>query len=362
MYENNEQKNTKPVQNNPIFSKSTLDMEKKIIKSNKIENGRQSLEKKIPKKPSSNQTLKMEKAGILYCLLAQFLWTENSVYLKFLTQYFKGLFKNKTYLFARGLMLIFLSYCLGKYKTGKIYKLSELSPKMIKLILLRGNANYLSLAVWVVATKYLRVSTCQILNCLTPIIIIFLSIIFLNEKFYSRYVFGIIFGIIGSSITILNEKKATETKNKKENSGSSEILIGVFGVFCSMIFNAINNITNKKLTNNKIPVSTQLFYVGLIHSFYSFLWVLFTLDFDYTLKYFIMSMFHAVLFFMGNYFFNKGIQIIDLSKSSLIQYSKVVFVFILSVIFLGQKIFLTDIIGSVIIVSFMIYHIMNPIR
>ena len=129
-----------------------------------------------------------------------------------------------------------------------------------------------------------------------------------------------------------------------------------------MIFNAINNITNKKLTNNKIPVSTQLFYVGLIHSFYSFLWVLFTLDFDYTLKYFIMSMFHAVLFFMGNYFFNKGIQIIDLSKSSLIQYSKVVFVFILSVIFLGQKIFLTDIIGSVIIVSFMIYHIISPIK
>ena len=362
MYEKNEQKNIKSEQKNPIFSKSPyLYTEQKSLKSDKNENNIQSFENKSSER-SNNQTLKMEKAGIFYCLLAQLLWTTNSVYLKFLTQYFKGLFKNKTYLFARGLMVTFLSYCLGKYKTGKIYKLSELSPQMFKLILLRGNTNYFKLAIWVVATKYLRVSTCQILNCLAPIIVIFFSIIFLDEKFYSRYIFGIIFGIIGSSIIVLNEKNATKTKIEKEDSGFSEILIGVLSVFCSIIFGAIENISNKKLTNNKIPVSTQLFYVGFINSVYSFLWMLFSLDFDYTLMYFIMSMLHAVLFFMGNYFFNKGIQRIDLGKSSLIQYSKVVFVFVLSVIFLGQKIFFADIIGSVIIVSFMIYHIMNPVK
>ena len=309
-----------------------------------------------------SETLKREKSGILYCLLAQFLWTTNSVYLKFLTQYFKGIFKNKTYLFARGLMVTFLGYCLGKYEIGKIYKLTELPSDIRKLVLLRGNANYFSMAIWVVAVRFLRISTCQILNCLAPIIVIFFSVIFLGEKFYSRYIVGIILGIIGSSIIVLNEKKATSGTTETKDSGSSEIIIGVFCIFCSMTFGAIENISNKKLTNNKIPVSTQLFYVGVTHSIYSFLWMLFTVDFEYTVKYFIMSMLHAILFFTGNYFFNKGLQRIDLSKSSLIQYSKIVFVFILSVVLLGQKIFLTDIIGSVIIVSFMVYHIMNPIR
>ena len=75
-----------------------------------------------------------------------------------------------------------------------------------------------------------------------------------------------------------------------------------------------------------------------------------------------MCMMHAILFFSGFYMFNKGLQIIDLSKSSIIQYSKIVFVFILSVIFLGQKVFFSDIVGSIIIVSFMIYHVMNPVK
>ena len=37
------------------------------------------------KKSIISNTLKKEKTGMLYCLLAHFLWTTNSIYLKFLT-------------------------------------------------------------------------------------------------------------------------------------------------------------------------------------------------------------------------------------------------------------------------------------
>ena len=94
----------------------------------------------------------------------------------------------------------------------------------------------------------------------------------------------------------------------------------------------------------------------------SFLWMLFTNDFDYTLTYFLMCGSHACLFFLGNYFNYLGLLIIDLSKTSIIQYSKIVFVFILGTIFLGQKVFFSDIIGSSIIVGFMIYHVLNPVK
>ena len=216
MYENNDQQNTKYEQKNPllIFDSNTVDNFAKscIINSeHDIQNNeetesaeRKSFSSSVSDKLSSiSQTFKKEKAGILYCLLAQFLWTTNSVYLKFLTQYFKEIFKNKTYLFARGFMVIIISYCLGKYKDGKIYKLSELSTQIIKLLLIRGNCNFFSMAIWVVSVRFLRISTCQILNCLAPIILIFLSIIFLGEKYNSRYTYGIILGIIGSSIIVL---------------------------------------------------------------------------------------------------------------------------------------------------------------
>ena len=53
---------------------------------------------------------------------------------------------------------------------------------------------------------------------------------------------------------------------------------------------------------------------------------------------------------------------IDLSKNAIIQYTKIVFVFILGTLLLGEKIFFSDILGSTIIVSFMIYHALNPIK
>jgi len=53
---------------------------------------------------------------------------------------------------------------------------------------------------------------------------------------------------------------------------------------------------------------------------------------------------------------------IDLSKNALIQYTKIVFVFILGTLLLGEKIFFGDVLGSSIIASFMIYHVLNPIK
>ena len=129
-----------------------------------------------------------------------------------------------------------------------------------------------------------------------------------------------------------------------------------------MITGGIESVCNKIMAKEKIPITTQLFYVGCSHCFYSFLWMLITRDFDYTTKYFIMCMGHGILFFCGFFFFNKGLQIIDLSKTSIIQYSKIVFVFILGTIFLGQQVFFSDILGSCIIVGFMIYHVLHPVK
>jgi drug/metabolite transporter (DMT)-like permease len=216
------------------------------------------------------------------------------------------------------------------------------------------------MSIWVVSVWYLRISTCQIISTLSPIVIIFFSIIFLGEKYYSRYAYGVILGILGSSIIVLNENKIPSVEEKE--SKAFEIFLGVFCNFLSMITGGIEGVCNKIMAKEKTPITSQMFYVGCSHCVYSFLWMLITNDFDYTKQYFFMCMLHAILFFSGFYMFNKGLQLIDLSKTSIIQYSKIVFVFILSTIFLGQKVFFSDIVGSIIIVSFMIYHMMNPVK
>ena len=307
-----------------------------------------------------SNTIKKEKTGILYCLLAHFLWTTNSIYLKYLTQYFQSKFKNKTFLFSRGLMTLLISYFLGLYQEGRILKLTELPQNILKALLIRMNFNFFSMSIWVVSVRYLRISTCQIISTLSPIIIIFFSIFFLQEKYFPRYTYGIIFGIIGSSIVILNENKIPAVEEKE--SKTYEIFIGVFCNILAMITGGIEGVCNKIMAKEKTPITSQMFYVGCSHCFYSFLWMLITWDFDYTLKYFLMCMGHAILFFGGFFFFNKGLQIIDLSKTSIIQYSKIVFVFVLGVIFLGQEVFFSDILGSSIIVGFMIYHVLNPVK
>ena len=316
---------------------------------------------KISEKLSSiGRALRREKTGMIYCLIAQFLWTLNSIYLKFLTQHYKNRFKNKTFLFSRGLMVVIISYFLGKYQEGKILKLTELPKNILQALLIRMNFNFFSMSIWVVSVWYLRITTYQIISTLSPIILIFFSIIFLGEKYYSRYTYGIILGILGTTIIVLNENKIPSVEEK--DSKTYEIFLGVFCNFLSMVTWGIEGVCNKIMAKEKTPITSQMFYVGLSHCAYSFLWMFFTNDFDYTIEYFLLCMIHAILFFSGFYIFNKGLQIIDLSKTSIIQYSKIVFVFILGAIFLGQKVFFSDIVGSVIIVSFMIYHVMNPVK
>jgi len=341
-----------------IFENNDFQKNNKDIIVNKDLN--KSIDEKIQERLSSvKNSDKNERLGFAYCLCAQFLWTLNSVYLKYLTLHFHTFFKNKTFLFARGLATMIICYILGHYFDGKIYKLSDFNQEIKKCILIRANVSYFRMSFWLVAIYYLRITTCQIISTLNPIIIICFSIIFLNEKYHSRYAIGIILGILGSSIIVLNEKKIVSTK---KDSSVSEVFIGIISILCNISLAGVIGVSNKIMAKNNISIYTQMFYLGFFHCLYSFLWMLFTWDFDYTWTYFFLCTMQAVLFFLANCFNYSGLKLIDLSKTSLLQYTKIVFVFILSSLLLNEKIFLSDILGSFIIVTFMIYHVIYPIK
>lgn len=108
-----------------IISDKTSNSQIEILLNNNKENENEEkikdkiLEEKIEERKSSISSLKSsirnERLGFFYCLNAQFLWTLNSVYLKYLTLQYHSTFKNKTFLFERGIATMIIGFFLGNY-------------------------------------------------------------------------------------------------------------------------------------------------------------------------------------------------------------------------------------------------------
>ena len=146
------------------------------------------------KKKTSTQD---EILGVIYSLITQFVWTINSICLKKFINKYSTIFKNKTYLFPRGLSTILISLILGRISDGKIYSFNFFNSTVKKCILAKANLSFFAMCFWTVAVSYLRITTCQVISSLSPILIITFSYFFLKEKFHNRYIIGIICGVVG---------------------------------------------------------------------------------------------------------------------------------------------------------------------
>ena len=317
------------------------------------------------KKQEEKKNMADEFMGIILSLITQFIWTINSICLKFFLNRYEYIFQNKTYLFPRGLSTILISLILGKIKDGKIYSIYDFNPTLFKCILAKANLSFFAMCFWTVAVSYLRITTCQVISSLSPILIITFSVFLLKEKFHSRYILGIICGIVGSVIIILDEKRIKENESKQSNLDLNlnleKYVIGVISIILNIVLQSFNNITNKYMAP-KVSIYTQMFYLGIFHCCYSLLWMIFTFDFNYTVEYFFMSALQSVLFFLGNIFYNLSLSKISMSKYSIIQYSKFVMAFILGYSVLNEEILMNDMLGTTIIGGFMVYNVMFPIK
>lgn len=300
---------------------------------------------------------KNEIHGIILSCLAYFCVAFGVFYTKLVQKTYPNDFHSIQFLFLRSFCILLLSIITSYITKKQILKLSEIKIKFWFFI--RTNFNFLGVASMTICLWYLRASTAQIITTLSPIIIFILSYFFLNEKFYIRYFYGCIICLIGSFIIILNEKNSKNIKNEKSN--FNDILIGVFFCFLNVIATSLISVANKKLADNKVPISTQGFYVGLTTCFYSSIFSFFYGNICLKIGYLIMCMIHGLFFYGFLVLFNSACKLCQLSKLALTSYLQIVYIFILGSFFLKEEIFFTDIIGSFFIVGFMIYNTMNPL-
>ena len=320
---------------------------------------------------------KRERFAYVYGILSQLLWAIVSIQIKTMITFFPDDYTLNTIAFFRTFPLGVAGYFLCKRKNLKIHSWNEIQNKFWFLI--RNGGFYGLVVLWVVMNICFRVSTCQcIVNC-NPILVLVITSILTKEKFYPRYIIGIIVCFIGTYMIVSNERKPThvnEENNKNlsnlrslfqillrnlEEKSNYGILVGAIAAISHLTISAFANFAQRELAKEKIGGDEQNFWLGVFNCIPSFIIMAIQKDFGLSnIKYPLYIMTNAPVFYFANYFTAEALKYITINKLIPINYLSIVFVFILGYIFLGERVYFTDILGSIIIVGFQIYNIYVP--
>ena len=324
------------------------------------------------------KAIKNEKLGVILILICNLTRACNSLLIKYLQRRYHDIYHTIPFLFYRAIYLVFLSQIITTIKGEHILWPSEVKAKLF--FFLRTNLNFFGVQFNISAIWYLRVATVQIIGSLNPLVTTLMGIFILKEKFYIRYAVGIVACCIGSLFIVLNERKGNNDAGSESNSEklikeeekrneetkkyggfSLGTIFGLILAFIDIFFVSTVELANKVLANSRVPIHTQVFYVGINTIGYSLIYLFFTNQWYICGGYAILIFFQAILFYIGNFFFNAGLKYIDLAKSAPLTYSRVAFVLILGFIILGEKVYWSDIFGTCLILGYMLYNLYFPI-
>lgn len=319
---------------------------------------------------------KKEYIAYIYGIISQLFWAINNIQIKTMITFFPDTFTLNTIAFYRNLPLIFVGYYLCKKKNIKIHQFSDIKNKFWFII--RHCGFYLMIVLWVVMNIYFRVSTCQcIVNC-NPVIILIISSFLLNEKFYPRYIFGIIVCFAGAFLIISNERKPTNVSEEKnnvrnllelflrkleenENKKEKNLFYGGIAAGTHLLITSFANFGQREIAKEGITGDEQNIYMGIANCIPAFIvMVIQGKTRIENIKYILYVMTNAPIFYLANYYNAEALKYISINKLNPITYLSIVFVFILGYFLLGEKVYITDLIGSIIIIGFQLYNIYVP--
>lgn len=320
---------------------------------------------------------KNERIAYIYGIISQFLWAIVSIQIKTMITFFPEEFTLNTIAFFRTFPLGLAGYYLCKKKNIRIKRWNDLQYKFWFII--RNGGFYAMVVLWVVMNIYFRVSTCQcIANC-NPVIVLVISSVLLNERFYPRYIIGIIVCFIGAYMIISNERKPTHVNEQSNENNSNlrllfefilrnldeksqnNILFGAIAAVSHLTISAFANFAQRELAKEGISGDEQNFWLGVFNCIRAFTVMIFQRNFGLrNIKYPLYIMTNAPVFYLANYYTAEALKYITINKLIPLNYLSIVFVFILGYFFLGEKVFFTDLLGSIIIIGFQIYNIYIP--
>jgi len=298
---------------------------------------------------------KKENYGIIITIIAHFFLAVNQLQLKTFAKWFKKEYTQNNLLVYRSLATCGISYLLIKRKNQKIPSLLEINSKF--WFFCRECGAYIILFFYLEMTTFFRVSTCQCIYGCHPIIVLLLSIIIINENFYWRYVVGMILSFIGSIFILLNE---VQPEQRKQNDNKS-VFIGIIFSFGYLTTLCVSKFAQKMLCKDHMTPEVQTFYLGFFTALQAFIFLLFDFKLGLNLIYIIYCFSNGLIFCLVNILCTEAMGNIAISKYLPLTYFATVFIFILGWIVLGERVYFTDIVGSLLIVGFQIYNAWFPV-
>ena len=349
-------------------------MKEGSIKKEISQNDLASINTELLSEELKKEKRKREYIAYIYGVISQFMWAVNNIQIKTMITFFPDTFTLNTIAFYRNLPLIFIGYYFCKRKNIQIHTYSNIQRKFWFLV--RHCGFYLMIVLWVVMNIFFRVSTYQcIVNC-NPVIVLIISSFLLNEKFYPRYIVGIIVCFFGAFLIILNERKPTniDDKNKTRNllefilrklndnsENNNNVFYGAIAAGTHLLITSFANFGQREIAKEGIQGDEQNIWMGIFNCIPAFFVMLAQRKTRIeNMKYILYVMTNAPIFYLANYYNAEALKYISINKLNPITYLTIVFVFILGYFLLGEKVYLTDLLGSVIIIGFQLYNIYVP--
>ena len=312
---------------------------------------------KIDEEVASIKRREEIKSYVIF-VINQFIWAIQGLQLKSFFYFFSKDYDTNSFIFYRHLGVSLAGYLSIKYKKINMKYPSQITYKIWFYI--RNIGIYICIFTWMSALGIFRLSTCQILGGLGPFLTILFLIIFLNEKFHKIYAYGIAICFIGSSMIILNERKA-ETSTEKDSS-MNNLFLGSFYLTINITLFSLGLVGQKFLCNENLSPEEQTFYFGFYSVIIAGIFCIINLDFKLSnILYSLYSLLNGFIFYLCNYFNSVSFKLTSqVSKLQPVNYLSTVLIVISSAIVFKEKLYFTDILGATMIIGFIIYNGMNP--
>ena len=297
-----------------------------------------------------------EKKAYFLFVFTQLIWTIQGLQLKSFFSLYSSIYDLNSLVFWRHFGVSLTAYLSIRYKKINFKYPSQIHYKIWFYI--RNVGIYICIYTWMKSLSIFRLSTCQILSGVNPLMTIIFSIIFLKERFYTIYAIGIIICFTGSVMIILNERKLE--KNIDKNNSKENYFIGILSLIINVNLFALGNVGQKFLCNEHLSPEEQTFYFGFYSIFISCFFCLINLKFGLSnISYCLYAFLNGIIFYLCNYLTSVSFQNIEISKLQPVTFLSSILIVLSGTIIFSEKLFFTDILGATMIIGFIIYNGMN---
>lgn len=309
------------------------------------------------------QKLNLQMKGFYYYAVAAFLYGVVSFHPKFIHHLSPtNQFDSNSFMLYRSISQILLAMYLSKRNCEPISYLNDIQHK--EWFFVRTFVNYLNFLCFILSTLYLRAATASAIMSLCPVVAVIVAVLILKDKFFMRYAYGLLICTIGTFIMVLNEKGTEQNSqiHNESDASSFNIFLGIIFAIIALITEGLIIVSIRVLSVNKMNLETQSYYIGTSNALCAIIYGIITFNMNFDLYLIVMGFVNGILFYITNYYCVESLKLISVSKISGLAYLTVLVVFFLGFLILGEPLYLTDFIGSIMILGVNSYDAMYPVN